>query len=103
MYRGTTPTISFKINTDLDLNTLAECWVTFETRLGTREKTFDMSDLIIDPETKTISVTMSQEDTLYFTAGTLQIQIRLRTTDDLAYASDIQEMTMNGILKDGEI
>ena len=66
-------------------------------------KTFDMSDLIIDAEAKTITVAMTQKETLYFDNGKVLVQIRLRTIDDLAYASDIKEMTMNGILKGGEI
>lgn len=103
MYRGTTPSISFKINTDLDLTTISECWVTFKAHIGNKEKTFDISDLIINPEEKTITVSMSQDETLFFNTGTIDIQIRLRTNDDLAYASDIKEIRMKKILKDGEI
>ena len=103
MYRGTTPTITFNIHTEIDLSTLAECWVTFKSHIGVNEKTYDISDLIIDPVEKTITVAMTQEETLFFSAGRVFVQIRLRTNDDLAYASDIKEMTMNGILKDGEI
>ena len=103
MYRGTTPTITFKINTDIDLNEVAECWVTFKAHLGGEEKTFDKTDVIIDPLLKTIEVAMTQEETLFFKAGKIFVQIRLRMNDDLAYASDIKAMTMNGILKDGEI
>lgn len=103
MYRGTTPTITFKINTDLDLNNLAECWVTFKSKIGSREKTFYLTDMIVDPVEKTITIAMSQDETLYFTSGSVLIQIRLRTIDDLAYASDIKEIKINPILKDGEI
>jgi len=103
MYRGTTPTISFKIKTDIDLNDVAECWVTFKAKTGPKEKTFNISDLIIDPENKTITASLSQEETLFFNTGTIDIQIRLRTTDGLAYASDIKEIRMNKILKDGQI
>ena len=103
MYRGTTPTITFNIHTEIDLSTLAECWVTFKSHIGVKEKTYDISDLIIDPVEKTITVAMTQEETLFFSAGRVFVQIRLRTNGDLAYASDIKEMTMNGILKDGEI
>jgi len=30
MYRGTTPTLVFNINTELDLNTIKEVWITFD-------------------------------------------------------------------------
>lgn len=103
MIRGTTPTITFKINTDLDLNEIAECWITFKSKLGTREKTFTLTDIIVDPELKTLTVALSQEETLYFNSGAIDIQIRLRMIDDLAYASNIQEIKMKKILKDGEI
>lgn len=103
MYRGTTPTITFNINTDLDLNEIAECWITFKAHIGVKEKTFDKTDLIIDAENNTITVAMTQEETLYFDRGKVFVQIRLRMNDDLAYASDVKEMSMNGILKDGEI
>lgn len=103
MYRGTTPTISFKIKTDIDLNDVAECWITFKSKIGPKEKTFNISDLIINAENKTIAVAMTQEETLFFNTGTIDIQIRLRTADGLAYASDIKEIRMNKILKDGQI
>lgn len=103
MYRGTTPSITFNINTDLDLTEIAECWVTFKSGIGDKEKTYDTTDLIIDTEHKTITVVMTQEDTLYFSQGQINVQIRIRMIDDLAYASDIKRMTMVGVLKDGEI
>lgn len=103
MYRGTTPTITFKINSDLDLTDIAECWVTFKAHIGDKTETFDKTDLIIDAQEKTITVAMTQEETLFFKEGRIFVQIRMRMNDDLAYASDIKEMTMNGILKDGEI
>lgn len=103
MYRGTTPTITIKVNTDIDLSDLAECWVTFKAHIGVKEETFDLSDLVIDPVEKTITVSMTQIETLFFHEGRVFIQVRLRTNNDLAYASEIKELSMNGILKDGEI
>lgn len=103
MYRGTTPTFTFKVNTDIDLNEIAECWITFKSKLGNKEKTFVLSDIIVDPVEKTLTVALSQDETLYFNTGSLEVQIRLRTNNDLAYASDIKEVLTKRILKDGEI
>ena len=106
MYRGTTPTITFNIKTDIDLSDLAVCWVTFKSKVGfgeQREKTYDLNNLIIDPVKKTIEVAMSQDDTLMFMPGTVNVQIRLRTNEDLAYASDIKDIRMNDILRGGRI
>ena len=103
MYRGTTPNITFNINTELDLTEIAEVWVTFKSGIGDVEKTYDSSDVFIDAEHKKITVVMTQEDTLSFGQGQVYVQIRMRMNDDLAYASDVKGMTMNGILRDGEI
>ncbi len=103
MRRGTTPTITFKINTELDLSDVAECWITLKDNLGAKEKTYTINDIFIDPEEKTIDIPMSQEDTLLFNTGAINIQIRLKMNDDMAYASEIKQIKMQGILKDGEI
>lgn len=103
MYRGTTPTFTFKVNTDIDLTEIAECWITFKARLGNKTETFDLSQITVDPVEKTLTVVLTQEETLNFCTGTIDVQIRLRTNDDLAYASNIKEVIMNRILKDGEI
>ena len=103
--RGTTPTISFNVNTDLDLSEVAELWITFKTKPGTpvREKTYTKDDVTIDAENKRISLFLSQEDTLDFTNNPYNIQIRMRMNDDLAYASSIIEEPIGKILKDGII
>lgn len=103
--RGTTPTIVFDIDTELDLNEIAELWITFKTKVGTRlrEKTFTLDDVSLDDEQKTITLPLTQEDTLHFSESTMQVQIRLRLNNDLAYASDIVDTEIGKILKDGVI
>lgn len=103
--RGTTPTIVFEIDTKIDLNEIAELWITFKTKLGVRlrEKTFTLEDVTLDDEQKTIALPLTQEDTLHFSESTMQVQIRLRLNNNLAYASDIVDAEMGRILKDGVI
>lgn len=103
--RGTTPTIVFEIDTEIDLNEIAELWITFKTKLGVRlrEKTFTLEDVTLDDEQKTIALPLTQEDTLHFSESTMQVQIRLRLNNNLAYASDIVDAEMGRILKDGVI
>lgn len=103
MRRGTTPTITLKINTELDLNNVSECWVTLKDNLGAKQKTFTIDNIFIDPELKTIEIAMTQEETLMFNTGVVNIQVRIRLNDDQAYASDIKQIKMQSILKDGEI
>lgn len=103
--RGTTPSISFHINTELDLSEIAEVWITFKQKYGAeiREKTYTREDVTIDAENNNINLFMSQEDTLAFSDNPYNIQIRLRMNDDMAYASSILEEPIGKILKDGVI
>lgn len=103
--RGTTPTLVFDIDTELNLDEIVELWITFKTKLGTRarEKTFSKSQVSLDDENKRIILPLTQEDTLFFTDSVMQVQIRLRLENDLAYASDIVDTNIGRILKDGVI
>ena len=103
--RGTTPTISFNIKSDLDLSDIAELWITFKTKPGNimKEKTFYMEDVDIDAENHKINLFMTQQDTLELTNTSYNVQIRVRMNDDLAYASSIMDVPIGKILKDGVI
>lgn len=103
--RGTTPTLTFKINSNLDLTDIAELWITFRTEPGVwqREKTYTLDDVAVDAVEKTITLVLTQEDTLNFGESAVQIQMRVRMNDTMAYASDIIETTIGKILKDGVI
>lgn len=103
MYRGTTPNLKIKVRTQLDLSEIKQCWVTIESAINSKEITYDMNHVMIDSDESTIDIRMSQEDTLLFGNGELKIQVRLLMNDDLAYASNIKNITMNQILKDGVI
>ena len=102
--RGTTPSISFHINTELDLSKIAEVWITFKAKYGTpHEATYTKDDVTIDAQNGNINLFLSQQATLAFTDNPYNIQIRLRTDDELAYASNILETPIGKILKDGVI
>ena len=51
----------------------------------------------------TAAVTLSQADTLKFSQGPVSIQIRLKTKEGIAAASNIIRTDVSRILKDGEI
>ena len=103
--RGTTPTISFNVHTELDLSEVAEVWITFKSKMGSvaQEITFTIEDVEIDAANKKIDLFMSQEETLEFSAVPYDVQIRLKTDDGLAYASSVIEQPIGRILKDGVI
>lgn len=101
MYRGTTPTLYLELDTELDLSDIAEMWVTFKS--PTIEMTKSLSEVIFDSETNIVTVTLSQEETLQMFNGKVDVQVRLRTNSGLAYATDIQEVEIGRILKEGVI
>ena len=103
MYRGTTPNLQIKIRSQLDLNNVKQCWATIKSSINSKEITYDLNSMALDPEEAILSIRMSQEDTLKFGNGELNIQVRLLMDDDLAYASNIKNISMNQILKDGVI
>lgn len=101
MYRGTTPTLSLKLETDISLNDLAELWATFKT--STTEVTKTLSEVEIDDSQKIVTVQLSQEDTLKLYGYECQVQVRFRTQSDLAYATTIASVDVGQILKNGVI
>lgn len=104
--RGTTPTLTFHVkNEQLDLNEIAEIWITFHTKAGVtvKEKTYTIEDVTINDTEKTIELDLSQEDTLYLSDTNMVVQLRVRFNDDLAYASSIMEIEIGHILKEGVI
>lgn len=101
MYRGTTPTIFLELDTELPLNDLAELWVTFKT--PTVEITKSLSEVAVDSENKKIVVSLSQEETLKLFNGSCDVQVRFRTLNDLAYATTVEKVSVERILKEGVI
>lgn len=101
MYRGTTPTLYLELETEIDLSDVSEMWVTFKS--PTVEITKTLNEVAFDSETNVITVVLSQEETLQLYNGKADVQVRLRTEDDLAYATDIVDVEIGRILKEGVI
>lgn len=101
MYRGTTPNLCFNIKSKLSLEDMAQIYVTLKSM--TKEITYQKDDLIIDASNKRVIVAMSQEDTLTFKDKSVKAQIRLLSNSGKAYASDIVDVALNDVLKDGVI
>lgn len=101
MYRGTTPTLIYNVNSNLDLNGMLQIWVTLKNLMY--EKTFGKDDIIVNNENKTITVELSQEDTLLFNGKEVNTQIRFLDSTGKAYASNIEKIELNNILKEGVI
>lgn len=99
MYRGTTPTNTFRTG-DLDLSTADAVYITYKQRGKViAEKT--KADCTFGENS--VSVTLTQEDTLNFSESDVLIQIRARFPDGRAVASNIIETPALAILKEGVI
>lgn len=105
LIRGTTPTITFEITSEIDLTTLTEIWFTVADSKTTAEVTKKLSEnqVSVDNEEKTITAHFSQEDTLSFKSKTVDIQIRAITDEDAAVATDIMSVELSQVLKGGVI
>lgn len=101
MYRGTTPTIVFNVNFDLDFSLVKQVWATFKSQ--TVEITKDLEQVTLDNTNKTVSVKLSQTETLQFINQFVETQLRFLLDDDTAYATNIVRLPMNAILKGGVI
>ena len=99
MIRGTTPTLEFKLPFDTDI--LAEAWVTMAQK---GKVVLDKQLSECQCEGNVLTVKLSQEETLDLKCNCLtEIQIRIRTIDGNALASDIMSVSPDRILKDGVI
>ena len=104
--RGTTPSLTFHVKDEtLDLTEIAEIWITFKSKAGVnpKEKTFNIDDVVIDNENHTITLNLTQDDTLDFMVNDILVQLRVRFNNNMAYASSIIETTIGRILKEGVI
>lgn len=100
--RGTTPTISVAVDTDLS------SWPTIYLSLyGAGSKLdLDKDRLTVTKMATgcTLTATLTQAETLAFTDGQLaQVQVRAKSADGSAIATEIGTVNVRGILKDGAI
>lgn len=105
MYRGTTPTLKIKVNgkngkTPPDIQTFKSIYVTI--KQGETELTKTDNDIRKEEE-NVLSVALSQEETLMFGKGHVDIQLRAVTDNGVAIASNIKMAFMEQILKDGVV
>lgn len=99
IYRGTTPTIILKIkNDDFDMTAIEICHVTIVNESGRNKKVYD--NPTIDVVNKTISIELSQQDTLNYETGNIQLQTKIKLDSGRVIASRIITTSMNKILEE---
>lgn len=100
--RGTTPTIIISIQTEIDLSEVSAAWIYISQQNKVRVNK-GLSDIEIDTDEKTITVVLTQEETLNLKAGIETLfQIRLRL-NDTALATTATKITVKEIYKEGII
>ena len=99
MVRGTTPTLQFEF--PFALTNVAELWVTLK-----QDNNIVLDKALADCELNgaVLTLRLTQQDTLKLNASLpVAIQIRMRTNDGNAVASNIITTSVGQILKDGVI
>lgn len=102
MRRGTTPTLTF--TTPYEASLIDGGFLTF--RQGKRAVLdISLTDEAVTIEDEAISVTLTQEQTLMFSSddGFVQAQIRAHLVSNKAVASNIVQVPIGAILKNGVI
>lgn len=101
MYRGTTPTLTFKANFDLD--TITNLIIVFKQGEKVKlEKYFQ--DCQIDIENKNISIKLSEDETMEFIPNKdLHIQMRIRFEDGTITSSKVMTNYVNDILEEDTV
>ena len=85
--RGTTPTITITVTSELDFTTIQQVWIYISQQNKVKIDKL-ISDVSFDPENKQILVTLSQDDTLALKAGSEALfQIRLLLNNETALAT----------------
>lgn len=99
MYRGTTPTYTFKLKDDtVDLTQASNVYVTFAKADKTEIFTKTGEDL--DVQAKQVSVFLTQEETLSFPVGYISAQVNWVYADGTRSATKIVQIQADTPLKD---
>lgn len=100
MFRGTTPTLRFSIDSELvNFDDIKEVWISFD---NPTKMTFTKKDVVFDAEKKQILLTLKQKDTLSL-SGKVGVQMRILTVNDEAFATSIKTVTFEPLIKGGII
>ena len=103
LIRGTTPTIVITVETQIDLDDVAAVWIYIsqQNKVKVDKK---LSDVQFDTTLRTMTVTLSQDDTLALKADTDALfQIRLLMNNGTALATLASKVAVREVYKGGVI
>ena len=99
MYRGTTPTFIFQLDSDtIDLSDMSQIWVTIRDGAGLKHN-WDINDVTIDNTNKYVSLFLSQEETLTIEPGIGAAQIRFLTNGGIALTTEKVSLTISKTIR----
>lgn len=106
LIRGTTPTIIINVKNEIDLHQVAEVWI-YISQQNKVKVDKQLEDTTFDYEERTMTVTLSQDDTLVLKEGEALFQIRLLLMDGTALATlaskvDVKPVYKQGVIKEEE-
>lgn len=101
MHRGTTPTLILTVDGEVDLTEAKNLYVTIS-QYG-NELTRSSSDGCLEIDSGSVSVYLTQKETLSFSAGWAKVQIRGIYEDGTAFATDIASVQVDPVLLEGVI
>lgn len=107
LIRGTTPTIIITVQTEIDLHEVTEVWIYISQQNKVRVDK-QLQDTTFDYEKRTMTVTLSQDDTLALKEGEALFQIRLLLQNGTALATlaskvDVKPVYKPGIISEEEV
>lgn len=98
MKRGTTPTLTFEL--PFESNQIKNLNIAFSQK---KDMKFSKEKDDCELSENQVKVKLTQSDTLSLDKGSVNIQMRVLTKDDNALASDIINVEVEDILKEGII
>jgi len=102
MYKGTTPTFVFVLDSPLDLTNIDQVWITIRDGAGIKHN-WDITRVELDNTKKTVELYLTQEETLEMAPGLGAVQIRFLTGDGAAFTTQREMVKISATLRGGVI
>lgn len=100
MIRGTTPTLTMKLPSEVSVLDVASAIVSIE-QSGKEKITKSISDITKDPDANTLAVKLTQEETLSLSArSSAFVQLKVKTNNGNVLASSPSPMVVTDIINE---
>lgn len=108
MIRGTTPTLEYKLPSNIDLNLLDNAEIIVSYTSGMKriliEKTLLKNECYVNKETCIIGTKLTQQDTLQLpVSNCVECQLRIKLNDDTVLATKPKSIEVYKLLREGEL